>query len=258
MQIFARCERFLYVTVMLSWADLLAGFRNYFLSSVWAVLQPIGLMLVFTVIKRMVDIRTEGVPYPLFSFTALLVWGFLSAAALQSSRTINVNASIIKSLPLPKSVFPFSTLLTSAINAILCLPIFIFLLVTYKVSLGASLLWLPLLILLTVALGLALAMSLGLVGAIKPDFQMIGQFGMQLWMFSSPVLYSSKSVPQEWRALYDLNPAVGLIEGFRDVLLHNRTPDLHLLLYSVATTLIMLLLSWPFFRSTSRYLAEVL
>lgn len=242
----------------LSWADILTSFRSYLLYPAWAVLQPLGLMAIFVIFGKLVDIRTDGIPYPLFSFTALIVWGFLSASVQQSGKSIFANSSIIKTVPVPKEIFPLSAILTSLFNISFCLPILCLMLIWYKTALGTNLIWVLPLALLTTILALALGLLTAFAGGLKQDFQILAQFGMQLWMYASPVLYSLNSVPAKWRALYDLNPAVGIIEGFRSVLLLDHPPDMPLLINSCVATVILTIIGWTVYRLTAKYLAELL
>jgi lipopolysaccharide transport system permease protein len=130
--------------------------------------------------------------------------------------------------------------------------------VYFKVQVNVTLLWLPVLILITGILAFGIGMFIASIGCFKRDIIIATPFLMQLWLFATPVIYPTTSVPDRWIWLYKINPMVGIIEGFRSVLVKGQSPSPELLVYSIALTVFFLIVSWPLFRWLSRYFADVL
>ena len=250
-----RVETLLFALV---YRDIAARYRRSILGLLWAILQPLILMVVFSLLRGVLDIPSEGMPYILFSYAGLLPWTFFSSSVSGCGSSILSNASIIKKMALPREVFPLAAVVTALFDFLMAGLVMAGMLIFYRVSVGWSLLWLPLLCLNAGLLAFALGMALASVGTLKRDFIIATPFLMQIWLFATPVLYPLSSVPERWQSFYLLNPMVGIIEGFRAVLLKAETPPLGPLGGSVLVTLVVLALAWPFFRWLSRYFADVI
>ncbi|MFB0536697.1 MAG: ABC transporter permease [Anaerolineae bacterium] len=236
--------------------DVTARYRRSLLGPLWAILQPLILMVVFSLLRGVLDIPSEGMPYVLFSYAGLVPWSFFSTAVTRCGSSILSNASIVKKIALPREVFPLAAVITALFDFLMSGLVMAGMMIFYRVPVGWSLLWLPVLCLNAGLLAFAVGMVIASVGTFKRDFIIATPFLMQIWLLATPVVYPLSSVPEHWQSLYLLNPMVGIIEGFRAVLLKAETPPLGSLGWSVLVTLLALALAWPFFRWMSRYFAD--
>lgn len=237
--------------------DVKARYRKSVLGPAWALIQPLAYMAVFTVLRGVVRFSSEGIPYPIFTFAALVPWTFFSNAVVSSAPSVIMNASIIKKIAVPREIFPLSAVATAVFDLLMAGLVLAGLMFYYHVHVGWALLWLPLLVAITALLAFGVGMFLASFGTFKRDLVMAAPFLMQFWLFVSPIVYPLSQVPERWRTLYMLNPTVGLIEGFRSVLLRAQSPPLEPLVWSVAATLAILAIIWPLFRWISQYFADV-
>ena len=214
-------------------------------------------MVIFTFLRGVTNFSDEGIPYPIFTFAALVPWTFFANAVIQSAPSVLLSANVVKKIAAPKEVFPLSAVLTSLFDFVIAGVVLAGLMIWYRIPISSALIWLPALMLVTLALAFAIGMFLASLGTVKRDLVMAAPFLMQFWLFTSPIMYPLSQVPEKWHSLYQLNPVVGIIEGFRNVLLKASAPPLEPLLWSVVVTLVALGLTWPFFRWISQYFADV-
>ena len=253
----SRLLRFFYLVRALCGRDLKARYRKSLLGPAWALIQPLVYMVVFTLLRRVVKVSSGGIPYPVFTFAALVPWTFFSNAVVFSAPSVILNAGIIKKISIPREVFPLSAVLTAMFDLLMAGLVLAGMIAYYHIPVGWALLWLPVLVALTAILALGVGMLLASFGTFKRDLVMAAPFLMQFWLFVSPILYPLSQVPEKWHGLYMLNPTVGLIESFRCVLLHAQSPPLEPLAWSAVVTLAIIALTWPLFRWVSQYFADV-
>jgi ABC-type polysaccharide/polyol phosphate export permease len=251
-----RLRHALHLLWALAGRDVRARYRKSFLGPAWALIQPLVYMVVFTLLRGVVKISSEGIPYSIFTFAALVPWTFFSNAVVSSAPSVVTNASIIKKIAVPREIFPLSAVTTALFDLLMSGLVLAGLMIYYRVSVGCALLWLPILITLTALLAFGVGMLLAAFGTFRRDLVMAAPFLMQFWLFVSPVLYPLSQVPDKWRKLYMLNPTVGLIEGFRNVLLRAQPPALEPLFWSAIVIGLLLTLTWPMFRWISQYFAD--
>jgi len=237
--------------------DVKARYRKSILGPAWALIQPLVYMVVFTLLRGIVKFSSEGIPYPIFTFAALVPWTFFSNAVVSSAPSVIANASIIKKIAVPREVFPLSAVATALFDLLMAGLVLAGLMLYYRVQVGWALLWLPALVAITALLAFGVGMFLASFGTFKRDLVMAAPFLMQFWLFVSPIVYPLSQVPERWRTLYMLNPTVGLIEGYRNVLLRAQSPPLEPLVWSAMATGLVLTLTWPLFRWISQYFADV-
>ena len=164
---------------------------------------------------------------------------------------------VIKKIAIPREIFPLSAVITALFDFIMAGVVLVGMMIWFQVSVNWTLLWLPILTFLTTLLGFGVGMLIAALGTFKRDFIFATPFLMQFWLYATPIIYPLSSVPERWRTLYMLNPMVGVIEGFRDVLLRASPPSLEALSWSAVTTGIILVIIWPIFRWLSQYFADV-
>jgi len=215
-------------------------------------------MLVFSMLRGFVNIPSDGLPYILFTYTALVPWTFFANSLSSCGPSIIDNAEVIKKIALPREVFPLAGITSALFDLGMSSVVLAGMMVWYKVAVGWSLVWLPVLVALAAAVAFSIGMLLAGLGTFRKDFIFAVPFLVQTWLFVTPVIYPISSVPDRWYLLYLLNPMVGVIEGFRTVLLKAAAPPMEPLLASVAVTAVLLAVSWPTFRRLSAYFADVL
>ncbi len=238
--------------------DIRARYRRSFLGPAWAIIHPFMLMVVFTIVRGIINIPSDGVPYVIFSYSALVPWTFFSTATQMCGSSIMSNASIIKKIAIHLEILPLTAVMTAAFNLLMSGLVLMGMMMWFRTPTGWALLWIPFLVLLTGLLAMGVGMLLAALGTFKRDFLMAGNFLMQLWLYISPIIYPMSSVPEDWLPFYVLNPMVGIIEGFRNVLIQGNRPDLRLLTWSILGIGIVWIIAHPIFRRMSQYFADVL
>lgn len=254
----SRLSQFLNLLWALVSRDIRARYRRSTLGILWAVLQPLMLMLVFSILRGIVDIPSDGVPYVIFSYSALVPWTFFSQAVNNSGRSVMSNRDIIKKIGVPREVFPLASVLTAFFDMSMSGIVLVGMMVWYNAQISWTMLWVIPLLALTAVISFAIGMFVAAIGTFRQDIVLALPFIMQLWLYTTPIIYPISSVPEKWRNLYIMNPMVGIIEGFRGVLVKAQTPDMGQLTYATIVTVLALVIAWPFYRKMSGYFADVI
>jgi lipopolysaccharide transport system permease protein len=224
-----------------------------------AVAHPTALMLVFTaVFSRLVGVRSDGHPYPLFAFAALLPWTFLSTSTTLAMRSLVDNVELVTKVWFPRETLPTAAVLASLFDLLVAFGLLVLLMIGYGALPGWSVLWIVPLALVQLALTLGVALFVSAVNVRYRDVKYIVPLGLQVWLYLSPVIYSARAVPEAWRALYGINPMVGLIQGYRAVLLEGAAPPAGDLATSAVGALLALALGWLYFRRVEAHFADVI
>jgi lipopolysaccharide transport system permease protein len=251
-------RRFVDLTAALVVREFKGLYRRSVLGPAWALLQPLIYLAIFMFLRGMFKIPSDGVPYVIFAYSALVPWTFFANAVTRCAPSVYSNAALVKKIAIPREVFPLAGMLTSFVDFVIASTILVAMMLWFRVPVGPALLWVPLLLALTMLLALGTGLLVSAMGTYKRDIIFAIPFLMQVWMLATPVMYPSGQVPERWRFLFDINPMAGLIEGFRSVLVKNTAPDLGLLAISVAGIVVVWLVGLPLFRSVSQYFADVL
>ena len=204
----------------LVWRDIKVRYKQTLLGAAWAIIQPVLTMVVFTLFFGRLDALHPGdAPYPLFSFAGLVPWTFFANGLSQSSNSLVGSANLIKKVYFPRLVVPISAVLSGALDFALAFVVLLGMMLIFGYPPTINLLWLPAFLLLALATSLGAGLWLSALNVEFRDVRYVVPFLVQLWLFASPVIYSSASVSPAWRAVYGLNPMAGVIEGFRWALL---------------------------------------
>ena len=204
----------------LAWRDVKVRYKQTGLGVAWAVLQPLLGMLVFTIFfGRLAKVPSDGIPYPLFSYSALLAWQLFAYSITESSNSVVGNERLITKVYFPRLVIPMASILAGLVDFGIAFVLVIGMMFYYGVHPGWGILSLPLFIVFELATALGVGLWLSALNVQYRDVRYIVPFLVQFWMFASPVVYSSTLVPARWRPLYGLNPMAGVVEGFRWALL---------------------------------------
>ena len=204
----------------LTWRDIKVRYKQTVLGVAWAVIQPLGMMLVFTIFfGHLVGVPSDGLPYPIFAYTALLPWQLFSRALTDASTSLVVNERLITKVYFPRLLIPLSAVLASLVDFAIAFVLLLGMMVFYGIVPTGSVLMLPLFVLLALMTALGIGFWLSALNAQYRDVRYTLPFLTQFWLFATPVVYPASLVPEQWRLLYGLNPMTGVVEGFRWALL---------------------------------------
>src|SRR5437588_3522430 len=243
----------------LSMFRLNVRYKQSALGWAWAALQPLALMGIYTFIfAHVTTVKTGGIPYPIFVFSALLPWIFFATAITNSVQGLIAYPNLLTKMYFPREIIPFSYLAAGVIDFLIASVILAFLMVHYRISLTWNVLYgIPILMILA---AFAAAMAL-LFSAVHVRFRDVGlamPFVLQIWMFAAPVVYSVQSVPVRFRRMYLLDPVAGLIENFRRVLIFGTAPDLASLATASSITVAVLAFAYAYFKGCEGTMADLI
>jgi lipopolysaccharide transport system permease protein len=242
----------------LVWRDLKIRYKQTALGAAWAIIQPLLTMVVFSFFfGTLAKLPSDGVPYPIFSYAALVPWTFFANGLLQSSNSLVGNAGLIKKIYFPRLVIPVGTVLAGGVDFLLALAVLLGMMVFYGIYPGWNALWLPLFVLLALATALGVGFWLSALNVQFRDIKYVVPFLSQIWMFATPIVYSSSLLAGPWRTLYGLNPMVGVVDGFRWALLGTATAPGPVCGLSALVGLGLLLSGAAYFRRMERTFADV-
>jgi lipopolysaccharide transport system permease protein len=240
------------------WRDLKVRYKQTIFGAAWAVMQPVALMAVFSVsIGRIAGVGPAGVPYPLFVFAGLIPWTLFASSLTGASNSLVGGEAIITKVYFPRLLLPFASVGSFVLDFTISLGALAVLMAYYGVAPSIAIVWLPALTLMALVSALGVGTFLSAVNVRYRDVKYVVPFLVQLWMFGSPVVYTSTLIPSEYHALYALNPMTGVVEGFRWALIGGPRPD-ELILVSAVASLVVLLGALVYFRRVERTFADVI
>ena len=243
----------------LIWRDVKVKYKQTIIGAGWAILQPFMTMIVFTLVfNKIADISSEGIPYPIFAYTALLPWNLFAGALNRSTVSLVTQVGLISKVYFPRLIIPLSATISGVVDFAIAFIILVGMMFWYGIVPTAAILSLPLFI--TIALVAALSVGLWL-SALNVRYRDVGQaipFLVQIWMFASPVAYPVSAVPEKWRLLYSLNPLAGVIEGFRWAMLGKESPDFVVIAVSTVAMIALLFSGIAYFKRTERTFADLI
>ncbi|MEX2030626.1 MAG: ABC transporter permease [Anaerolineales bacterium] len=240
------------------WRDLKVRYRQTLLGAAWAILQPFLAMVVFSIFfGRLAQVPSDGLPYPIFSYSAMVPWMFFANGLTQASNVIVTHASMVKKTYFPRLTLPVATVMAGVVDFSLAFVVLIGMMFFFRIVPTANIVWLPLLLLLALATSLGGSLWLAALNVRFRDVRYIVPFLVQFWLFLTPIAYPSSLVPQQWRLIYSLNPMVGVIEGFRWALLGTDTSPGPIIIVSSLVSLFLLVAGTIHFRRMERSFADI-
>jgi len=242
------------------WRDLKVRYKQTLLGAAWAVIQPLMTMLVFTFLfSNVAKMSSDNVPYPIFSYTALLPWGLFTTALNNASRSLTSNTNMVTKVYFPKLILPMASVLAGLVDFAIAFVILFGLMFYYHVTPSWTALWaVPVFLLLSVITALGVALWLSAINVQYRDVGYALPFLTQFWMFLTPVAYSSSVISQKWQIVYALNPMAGVVNGFRWALLGSGNPPDVLVAISAGIALIVLFTGLIYFRNMERTFADTI
>jgi lipopolysaccharide transport system permease protein len=242
----------------LVWRDVKIRYKQTALGAAWAVLQPFFTMVVFSVVfGRLAGLPSDGVPYPVFTYSALLPWQLFAFALGESSNSLVAHQRLISKVYFPRLIIPLSAVGVGLVDFGVSFVVLLGLMTYYGIAPTLALWTVPFWALLAVSSALGVGLWLSALNVKYRDVRYTLPFMTQIWMFASPVAYASSLVPETWRPLYAVNPMVGVIDGFRWALLGTPAPSQVTLLVSLGAVSTLLLTGLMYFRRTERSFADL-
>jgi lipopolysaccharide transport system permease protein len=247
------------LVLFMIWRDIKVRYKQTFLGAAWAVIQPLLTMLVFNfVFGTVAKVPTDGVPYPIFSYTALLPWGMFTTALNTASRSLTANQNMVTKIYFPRLVLPLASVLGGIVDFAIAFVILVGLMIYYRVTPTIAVWMLPLFLLLTLITALGTALWLSAINVRYRDVNYVLPFLTQFWLFLTPVAYSAKIISEKWQVVYSLNPMAGVVNGFRWALLGTDTGPGLTMAVSVAIAVLVLISGLFYFRSMERTFADMI
>lgn len=242
----------------LVWRDVKVRYKQTILGGVWAVLKPFLSMVVFSVIfGYLADLPSDGIPYPIFTYTALLPWQLFAGAISASGTSLVLNQQLVTKVYFPRLIIPIASVLSGLVDFAIGFIVLLGMMFYYGVVPGYSMLALPVLLLLTIMTALGVGLWLAALNVQYRDVHYTIPFLTQLWLFLTPVAYSSTLIPGRWRALVGLNPMAGVVEGFRWALLGKAGDTGPLVIISIVVVVAVLVGGIIYFRRMEGTFSDV-
>jgi len=239
--------------------EIKVKYKQSILGILWAALQPLSMMVIFTVIfSRFIKVPSDGMPYPIFSFAALLPWMFFSNSILSSASSIVGSMNLLNKIYFPREIFPMSSILAAFVDFCIAGCIFFVMLIFYKIPLTLNILYLIPILVLEIGFILAISLFVAAANVYYRDVRYVIPLVIQLWMYASPVIYPISVVPQHLRPFYMLNPMAFIIDSYRKVLVLGLAPDWPCFAAMAAVVLLLLWLAYNFFKKIEMSFADVI
>lgn len=242
----------------LTWRTIKVRYKQTALGFAWAIIQPFTMMVVFTLFfGNLAKVPSEGIPYPLFNYAALLPWTLFAEGINRSSQSLVQDVNLVKKVYFPRLVMPLASILSPVVDFFIAFTILVGMMFYYGYPPTVQVLWLPAFILLTLVTSLGVGLWLSAINVKYHDVRYVVPFLVQLWLFASPVVYSSSLLPQQFQVIYGINPMAGVIEGFRWALLGTEPPG-SMIALSVVIVIVILVSGAFYFRRNEKTFADII
>lgn len=243
----------------LTWRDIKVRYKQTVLGAAWAIIQPFFTMVVFSLFfGKLAGIPSDGIPYPIFSFAALVPWTFFSNALSQSAASLVGSSKLITKIYFPRLTIPIAAVLSGVVDFLLAFTVLLGMMLFYGITPTVNVIWLPFLLVLALATALGVGLWLSAMNVQFRDVRYAVPFLVQAWMFASPIAYPSSLLDDPWRTLYGINPMVGVVEGFRWALLGTETAPGPIVVVSSLASLALLVSGAFYFRRMEKTFADVI
>ncbi len=245
--------------LQLTLSQIRVRYKQTIFGILWAVLRPLVMMIIFTVIfSKMVKIPSDGIPYPIFSYCALLPWQFFSSSFMAATSSLVSNSTLVQQIYFPREIFPMSSVIASFIGFLIASSVFIILLIFYEVHITFYALFAVLLLILQIFLAIGVSFFASALNVFYRDIGHALTFIIQIWMYATPIIYPISIVPETLRPFYLLNPMAGIIDGYRRVIIQGLPPDWQYVGIATVVTLVVLVFSYKYFKKVEMKFADVI
>ncbi len=242
----------------LTWRDVKVRYKQAALGVAWTLIQPLMTMVIFSLVfGQLAKLPSDGIPYPIFSYAALLPWQLFSGALTRAGTSLVGNANLLTKVYFPRLIIPLSAITACLLDFAISFLVLLGLMFYYAIPPSWTILLLPFLVLFAVLTALGVGLWLSALNVQYRDVQHMIPFLVQFWMFASPVVYSSGLIPKGlWRVVYGLNPMAGVIQGFRWALLNGKAPD-ELMIVSIIMVVMLLISGLFYFKRMEKMFADI-
>jgi lipopolysaccharide transport system permease protein len=242
----------------LIWRDIKVRYKQTVLGAAWAIIQPLFTMVVFSLFfGQLGKIPSDGIPYPIFSFAALVPWTFFANGLGQSSNSLVGSSNLITKVYFPRLVVPLAAVVSGIVDFALAFVVLLGMMLFFGIVPTLNVLWLPLLFLLALITSLGVGLWFSALNVEFRDVRYVVTFLTQLWLFATPIAYPSSMLPEPWRTLYGLNPMAGVVEGFRWALLGTNSAPGPMIAVSATVAIVILITGAFYFRRMERTFADI-
>jgi lipopolysaccharide transport system permease protein len=253
-----RFSRWKNLIFILAYLNIKKRYKQRYLRAAWAVINPLFTMLIFTVVfSRVAKLPSEGVPYPVFNFTALIPWTFFAASMSFCVYSLNAQSSLITRINFPKITIPLGSILATAFDFLIGLALLIIMYFIYKVYIDYTVFFIIPILIIQLMFTVGAGLIISITNVYMRDIQNALPLILQAWMLVSPVGYSLDMVGDKFKFFYLLNPMAGIIDSYRQVLLHHRAPNFYYLGMSFFVSLGVLIFGYWFFKRNEAYVTDV-
>ncbi len=242
----------------LAWRDIKVRYKQTLLGASWAIIQPFFTMVIFSLFfGKLARVPSDGVPYPIFSYAALVPWQFFANGLNQSSNSLVSNANLIKKVYFPRLAIPIAVVSSGVVDFILAFLVLLGMMLYYSIFPTINVIWLPLFLLIALITSLGVGLWFSALNVQFRDVRYAVPFITQFWLFSTPIAYPSSLLSEPWRTIYAINPMVGVVEGFRWALLGTETAPGMVVVVSATVALLLLISGTFYFRRMERTFADI-
>ncbi len=259
MSVFAELMSRRYLLYQLAAREIKSRYKQSYLGFGWAVLQPLAMMAVFSVVfTKIVPVNVEGPPYPIFAYAGLLIWGLFARSLALLTDSMVMNANLIQKIYFPRQIFLLAGLASRFVEFGIAFAVYLVLMIVFQVRPTVYFLWAIPIVALVSMLALGLSLFTSALCVFRRDISALMALVVQLWFFATPIIYPLDKVPARWLWVSYLNPMTGAVEGFKDAVLWGRAPDLTLRGGSAVVAVLLLFLGHVFFSRAERLFADVI
>mgnify|MGYP003732009585 CR=1 FL=1 len=243
----------------MTWRDVKVRYKQTLLGASWAILRPFLTMVVFSIFfGNLAKVPSDGIPYPIYTFTALLPWELFATALSQASRSLVQNTNMVTKIYFPRMILPISSILAGVVDFLVAFLVLIGMMIFYKITPTVYIWTLPLYLLLTLVTALGVGLWLSALNVLYRDINYITPFLTQFWLYITPIAYPVSMIPEKWRLIYALNPMSGVVDGFRWALLGNQqSAPGPMLIVSSVIAVVVLISGLFYFRRMERQFADM-
>jgi lipopolysaccharide transport system permease protein len=247
--------------LLITWVirDIKVRYKQSLMGAAWAILQPLSATLILTVIfSRFVRVPTDGIPYPIFYYSALLPWTFFASSITFGVSSLVSNMSLVTKIYFPREILPLSAVLASMVDFLIASLIFVGMMVFYQVPLNASLICMPLLLLIQIVFTLGVVLLASAMNVFYRDVRFVVPLGLQLWMYLTPIIYPLSMVPPQFRAVYMLNPMASIIDSYRRIILLGEWPAFPYLALGGLVSVVLVIVAYWYFKRSEAVFADII
>jgi lipopolysaccharide transport system permease protein len=250
--------RFRELLLFLTWRDIKVRYKQTIMGASWAIIQPFFTMVIFSLFfGGLAQVPSDDVPYPIFSYAALVPWTFFATSLTQASNSLVSNANMIKKIYFPRLFMPVAPVLAALVDFVLAFVVLLAMMAYFEIAPTMNVIWLPAFLLLAIVTAVGASLWLSAMNVQFRDVRYTIPFLIQAWLFLTPIAYPSSLLSESWRPLYAVNPMVGVVEGFRWALLGTETAPGPMLIVSVLVALVLLVSGLYYFRRMEKSFADV-